>query len=292
MPSVQVNSLLSSYRAVVEGVVEQAMRLPRPSDLSAVEGIVARYLTEPEVAAVLSHLGGGADVAADFLLRELRSYRPDGRSSASDLPTFIRVLLLSQIDSVWWSGTIPFASDADVLSSTELVDLGPLTSAKKLEFQYRAQPSGLTGRARDWVQHKVMPGIGPRVAGLRFTRSRPVVVAAVNQIAREFAAAISPGTPRLWVTSMVRSVQHQHHLRALGYAALLPSSHCAGYACDLEMKWFRQFDTGNVLARLLFARQEAGQLNVIDEGKAWHLCVSPDACGDLQAAYADQLRVA
>ena len=288
----QVNSLLSSYRAVVEGVVEQAMRLPRPSDLSAVEGIVARYLTEPEVAAVLSHLGGGADVAADFLLRELRSYRPDGRSSASDLPTFIRVLLLSQIDSVWWSGTIPFASDADVLSSTELVDLGPLTSAKKLEFQYRAQPSGLTGRARDWVQHKVMPGIGPRVAGLRFTRSRPVVVAAVNQIAREFAAAISPGTPRLWVTSMVRSVQHQHHLRALGYAALLPSSHCAGYACDLEMKWFRQFDTGNVLARLLFARQEAGQLNVIDEGKAWHLCVSPDACGDLQAAYADQLRVA
>jgi len=290
LPSVQVNSLLSSYRAVVEGVVEQAMRLPRPSDLSAVEGIVARYLTEPEVAAVLSHLGGGADVAADFLLRELRSYRPDGRSSASDLPTFIRVLLLSQIDSVWWSGTIPFASDADVLSSTELVDLGPLTSAKKLEFQYRAQPSGLTGRARDWVQHKVMPGIGPRVAGLRFTRSRPVVVAAVNQIAREFAAAISPGTPRLWVTSMVRSVQHQHHLRALGYAALLPSSHCAGYACDLEMKWFRQFDTGNVLARLLFARQEAGQLNVIDEGKAWHLCVSPDACGDLQAAYADQLR--
>jgi len=292
LPSVQVNSLLSSYRAVVEGVVEQAMRLPRPSDLSAVEGIVARYLTEPEVAAVLSHLGGGADVAADFLLRELRSYRPDGRSSASDLPTFIRVLLLSQIDSVWWSGTIPFASDADVLSSTELVDLGPLTSAKKLEFQYRAQPSGLTGRARDWVQHKVMPGIGPRVAGLRFTRSRPVVVAAVNQIAREFAAAIPPGTPRLWVTSMVRSVQHQHHLRALGYAALLPSSHCAGYACDLEMKWFRQFDTGNVLARLLFARQEAGQLNVIDEGKAWHLCVSPDACGDLQAAYADQLRVA
>jgi Family of unknown function (DUF5715) len=126
---------------------------------------------------------------------------------------------------------------------------------------------------------------------LRFTRSRPAVVAVVNQIAREFAAAQPRGTPRLWVTSMVRSVEHQYRLRALGYAALLPSSHCAGYACDLEMKWFRRFDPGNVLARLLCERQEAGQLNVIDEGKTWHLCVSPDAHDDLLAAYANQLRV-
>jgi hypothetical protein len=288
--SVQVNSLLSAYRAMVEGVVEEATRQPRPSDLRVIEGLVTRCLGQPELAAVLSLVDGGADVAADCLLRELRGYQPDARSSASDLPTFVRVLLLSQIDSVWWSGTTPFVSDADVLSSTELVDLGPLTSAKKLEFQYRVQPTGLTGRARDWVQHRVLPGIRPRVAGLRFTRSRPVVVAVVNQIAREFAAVLSARTPRLWVTSMVRSVEHQHRLRALGYAALLPSSHCAGYACDLETKWFRQFDPGNVLARLLFDRQERGQLNVIDEGKTLHLCVSPDACDELQAAYDAQFR--
>jgi hypothetical protein len=289
LPSVQVNSLLPTYRAMVEDVVEEATR--HPSDLTAIEGLVARRLGEPELTALLSHVDGGVDVAADGLLRELRTYRPDGRSSASDLPTFIRVLLLSQIDSVWWGGTIPFASDADVHSSTELVDLGPLTSAKKLAFQYRVQPAGLTGRARDWLQHKVLPGLRPRVAGMRFTRSRPVVVAVVNQIAREFAAVLPPGTPRLWVTSMARSVQHQYRLRALGYAALLPSSHCAGYACDLEMKWFRRFDPGNVLARLLMERQEAGQLNFIDEGKTWHVCVSPHACDDLQAAYDDQLRV-
>jgi len=201
------------------------------------------------------------------------------------------VLLLSQIDSVWWGGTTPFASDADVRSSTELVDLGPLTSANKLGFQYRVQPAGLTGRARDWILHKVLPEVRPRVAGLRFTRSRPVVIAVVNQIARQFAAALPAGTPRLWVTSMVRSVEHQYRLRALGYAALLPSSHCAGYACDLEMKWFRRFDPGNVLGRLLCERQEAGQLNFIDEGKQWHVCVSPHACDDLQAAYDNQLRV-
>lgn len=289
--SVQVNSLLPTYRAVVESVVEEATGHSRSSDPAAIEGLVARRLGQPELAAVLSLVDEGAGAAADCLLREVRSYQPDTRRSASDLPTFIRVLLLSQIDSLWWSGTRPFVSDADVLSSTELVDLGPLTSARKLEFQYRAQPTGLTGRGRAWMQHKVLPGVRPRVSGMRFTRSRPVVVAVVNQIAREFAAALPPRTPRLWVTSMVRSVEHQYRLRALGYAATLPSSHCSGYACDLEMKWFRRFDPGNVLGRLLFERQEAGQLNFIDEGKTWHLCVSPHACGDLRAAYDDQLRV-
>jgi len=159
-----------------------------------------------------------------------------------------------------------------------------------LQFQYRAQPAGLPGRVRDWAQRQALPAARPRTAGMRFTRSRPAVVAVVNQIASELAAAL-PQTPRLWVTSMVRSVQHQLRLRSLGYAAVLPSSHCVGYACDLEMHWFRRFDQDNLLARLLFERQEAGQLNVIDEGQAWHLCVNPLACGELQAAYDAQLRV-
>ena len=55
------------------------------------------------------------------------------------------------------------------------------------------------------------------------------------------------------------------------------------------MQWFRQFDSENVLARLLLERQEAGQLNVIDEGQAWHLCVNPLARDELDAAYRAQL---
>jgi hypothetical protein len=290
VPAVLPNSLLRGFRATVEDLVNETGNCPHESDLSTVEGLVAKRLAEPEITAVLSYLDGGADAAAARLIRELRSYQPTARSSASDLPTFIRILLLSQIDSAWWSGTPPFTSDGDVLSSTELVDLTPLKSAKVLEFQYRVQPAGLPGRARDWAQHKVLPALRPRVAGLRFTRSRPVVVAVVNQIAREFAAALPPRTPRLWVTSLVRSVEHQYRLRSLGYSAVLPSSHCAGYACDLEIRWFRQFDPDNLLARLLFERQEAGQLNVIDEGQAWHLCVSPYARDELQAAYDGQLR--
>ncbi len=285
--SIVPNSQLLSYRAAVDDLVE-ASRRSAPSGLLRAEGFVAR-LRQPEFTAVLSHLDGGVDIVAARLMDELRNYQPNVRSSAGDLPTFVRIFLLSQIDSVWWSGTAPFVSDTDVLRSTELVDLTPLRSAKMLRFQYRAQSAGLPGRARDWAQRQALPTIRPRTAGLRFTRSRPAVVAVVNQIAGELAAVLPPETPRLWVTSLVRSVQHQHRLRSLGYAAVLPSAHCVGYACDLEMQWFRRFDQDNLLARLLRERQEAGQLNVIDEGQAWHLCVNPLARDELHAAYHAQL---
>ena len=287
--SVLPNSWLSSYRAAVGDLVNEASRRLRPSGLFAAEAFVGAHLRQPEFTSVLSRLAGGVDAVAARLTREIDTYQPSARSSASNLPAFVRIFLLSQIDSAWWSGTAPFVSDSDLLGSGELVDLSPLRSAKMLQFQYRAQPTGLPGRARDWAQRRALPAIRPRTAGLRFTRSRPVVVAVVNQIARELAAALPPGSPRLWVTSMARSVEHQHRLRSLGYAAVLPSAHCVGFACDVEMQWFRRFDRENLLARLLLERQEAGQLNVIDEGQAWHLCVNPLAREELQAVYDAQL---
>jgi hypothetical protein len=283
------NSQLLEYRAAVDDLVMEASRRLVPSDLLTAEAFIVKRLGQREFASVLSRLDGGADTVMARLTGEIRNYRPSVRSSASDLPAFIRISLLSQIDSAWWSGMAPFVSDIDVLRSPELVDLTPLRSAKVLQFQYRSQSAGLPARARNWVQRQALPTLRPRTAGLRFTRSRPPVIAVVNEVAREVAAALPPRTPRLWVTSLVRSVQHQHRLRSLGYAAMLPSSHCVGYACDVEVQWFRRFDRDNLLARLLMERQEAGQLNVIDEGQAWHLCVNPLACDELQAAYDAQL---
>jgi Family of unknown function (DUF5715) len=283
------NSQLSRYRAAVDDLVTEASRRLASSDPLAVGAFAAERLMQPEFSSVLSHTDGGAGAVAVRLIDETRGYQPSVRSSARDFPAFIRIFLLSQIDALWWGRTAPFVSDHDVLHSGELVDLAPLRSARVLQFQYRRQPAGLPGRARDWAQRRALPTIRPHTAGLRFTRSRPPVVAVLNQVAHELAAGLPPRTPRLWVTSLVRSVEHQHRLRSLGYAAVLPSSHCAGYACDVEMQWFRRFDADNLLARLLLERQEAGQINVIDEGQAWHLCVSPLAHDELQAAYDAQL---
>lgn len=284
------DSLLPGYRAAVCDLVQEVTSHPAAVDAAVIGELVAKRLGEPELRTVLARLDGGADAAAAGLAQEIRAFRPNGHNSASDLATFTRILLLSQIDAAWWRGTYPFARDSDVVESPDLVDLGQLRAAQVLRFGYRAQPAGLPGRSRDWVQHRFLPAYRPRVAGLRFPCSRPVVIAVVNQIAAEFAAVMPPRTPRIWVNSMVRSVQHQQRLRSLGYAAVLPSAHCAGYAADLESSWFRPFDPHNVLSRILREHQEAGMLNVIDEGRTWHLCVNPNACGELQSAYDSQLR--
>jgi hypothetical protein len=279
---------LPGYRAAVDDLVTEASRTLGSADPYAVGAFVGERLVHREFAPVLSRLSGGAGAAAEYLAAELGRFRPSGRGTGG-VWSFARIILLSQIDTMWWGETMPFGADADVTQSAELVDLPPLKAAAVLGFQYCEQPAGLAGRARDWARRQALPDLRPRTAGLRFTRSRPVVVALLNELARDLATALPAGTPRLWVTSLVRSVEHQHRLRSLGYAAVLPSSHCAGYACDVEMQWFRRFDRDGALARLLLERQEAGQVNVIDEGQVWHLCVSPHARGELQAAYDAQL---
>ena len=283
-----LDAQLPGYRAAVDDLVTEASRTLGSAEPPAVSAFVGDRLGRREFAPVLSRLSGGPAAAVEYLAAELSRFRPSDRG-AGDVWSFARIMLLSQIDTMWWGGIRPFGGDADVTQSAELVDLPPLKAAAALGFQYREQAAGLAGRARDWARRQALPDLRPQTAGLRFTRSRPVVIALLNELARDLATALPAGTPRLWVTSLVRSVEHQHRLRSLGYAAVLPSSHCAGYACDVEMQWFRRFDPQRELARLLLERQQAGQVNVIDEGQVWHLCVSPSARGGLQAAYDAQL---
>ena len=53
------------------------------------------------------------------------------------------------------------------------------------------------------------------------SRWRYQVATLLNQIAAAMAPAVPAATPRLFVTSLARSVVHQQRLRALGYAAIL-----------------------------------------------------------------------
>jgi hypothetical protein len=161
------------------------------------------------------------------------------------------------------------------LRSSDLVDLDQLRLAGELRFSYRNQPLTLLTRAARSAERHTWPGRAPRTAGLWLARGRPQAVAWLDQLAAEFAEIAAPGTPPLWVNSLARSVAHQRHLKSLGYLALLPSSHCVGYAADIEMAWYRRFRAHRLLRGLLLDRQRAGEVNVIDEGQAWHVCLCP-----------------
>ena len=273
----RLESDLAAYRGAVADVLAELAALGPRANAAAAERILVRRLAEPEFAMIFSATMPGPQAVMQRVLREVRTYRQSARSSACNLTAMIRIALLSQIELLWWGHLPPYRDDADVLRSGELLDLEALRSGGMLLFRYRRQSVTLVGRAVRSAERFAAPGRAPRTAGLRFACARPELVVLLNQIAAEFARLAPPGTPRLWVTSLTRSVEHQRHLRSLGYAALLPSTHCVGFAADIEMAWFRQFQADDVLQDLLLEHQRAGDINVIDEGQAWHVCARPGA---------------
>jgi hypothetical protein len=289
LPAGQPQPDLTSYRESVGHLVDELAGCTGPEHAGRAEAILTDRVTRPELLAVLAATPAGTAGAVDRLLREVREYRPSPRSSAVDLVALIRIYLYAQIDAMWWGHTPPYLTDADLHGSPDLVDLEALRRNGRLGFRYRRQATTLLARATRAAQRRIRPDHTPRTAGLRFTRTRPEAVALLNQLSTRFARLAPPGTPPIWVTSLARSMVHQHHLRTLGYAALLPSSHCVGYAMDIEMAWFRRFGAFQALQTLLLERQALGEVNVIDEGQAWHVCVSPSAAGRLRRDFDTQL---
>jgi hypothetical protein len=273
---------------VTELVVEVGALADENSTVAR-QALLTDRLDEPALADVLAATPQGVVGARETLLLELARHRPDPRGSATDLTALVRSYLLSRIDVLWWATASPYLTDDHVRRDADLVDLDRLRRQNLLRFRYRRQPGTALGRAVHAARRRVGPHRSPRTAGLRLQHARPEPVALLNQIAAEFALAAPAGTPPLWVTSLTRSLEHQYQLRRLGYPALLPSSHCLGWAVDVEMHWFRRFGAAEALATVLLGRQDAGEITVVDEGQAWHLCVAPDAVPRLRQAYRAEL---
>jgi hypothetical protein len=263
------------FRAAVADLVTEVGRCT-DADGRRAEHILSKRVDSDEIASVLEATPDGWDATVVRLLTEVRNYEPSPRSAAGSLAALVRISLLAQIDAVWWGRLPGYQQDTDVHNSAELIDLDLLGQEGRLRFTYRHQAGTLLTRAARSAERRTMPGHSPRTAGLSMAKARPQVVAWLNQIAEEFAEVAPDGTPPLWVTSVARSVEYQQHLKSLGYNALLPSAHCVGYAADIEMRWYRRFHAHRLLRGLLLERQRAGEVNVIDEGQAWHVCLCPE----------------
>lgn len=282
---------LAVYRAAVAELLVEVGALADAPSTTARQVLLDQRLREPAIATILEATPQGISGARETLLLEMARYQPDARSAAHDLTALVRIYLLSRIDVMWWGGDRVFLTDGQVNTSTELVDLEWLRRRGLLAFRYQEQPGTPVGRGLRAVRRLLLPGATPHTAGLMFRRARREVVALLNDIGREFARTSRPGTPPLWVTSLAHSAEHQHRLRRLGYAATMPSGHCLGWAADVEMAWFRRFGARDTLAGLLLARQAAGEVNVVDEGQTWHLCLSPAARRRFGRAYEAEMGV-
>ena len=254
--------------------------------------LIDQRLREPAIAEVLDATPQGLLGARETLLLEMARYQPNDRTSARDLTALVRIYLLSRIDVMWWRDAPTFVTDdagqRQRRAGRPGVAAPPRTCCASGTRSSRPACSAGPCAA---VRRRLRPDATPRTAGLLFRRARREIVALLNDLGREFAAAAPPATPPLWVTSLVRSAEHQYRLRRLGYAAMVPSGHCLGYAVDVELAWFERFGARDTLAALLLARQDAGEINVVDEGQAWHLCLAPTARRRLRRAYEAEMGV-
>jgi hypothetical protein len=270
---------LSPFRAAVSDLVTEVAQAG-PTDTEYVERILRRRLDADDFAAVLEATPDGRNVTVARLLFEVRNYEPSTQNATGTLASLVRTSMLAQIEAVWWGRASSYQNDSDIRDAAELVDLDEVGETGQLRFCYRHQAMTLVARAARSAERRALPGRSPRTAGLWLPKARPELVAWLNDVADEFDQIAPDRTPPLWVTSAARSVEHQLHLKSLGYIAPLPSSHCVGYAADIEIKWYRRFHAHRILRGLLLDRQRAGEVNVIDEGQAWHVCLRPDAISD------------
>lgn len=270
---------LSPFRAALSDLVAEIGHFAS-ADAKSVERILSKRIAEDEFSSVLQETPEGRDATAARLLFEVRNYEPSPHNATTTIASLVRISMLAQIDVMWWGRMPGYQRDEDVRDAPDLVDLDDLEQSGQLGFRYRHQAMTFVQRAARSAERRALPGRAPRTAGLWMPRAQPQAVAWLNDIAGEFAASAPEGTPPLWVTSVARSVEHQLHLKSLGYIAPLPSAHCVGYAADIEMKWYRRFHAHRILRGLLLDRQRAGEVNVIDEGQAWHVCLRPDLVSD------------
>ena len=211
---------------------------------------------------------------------------PEVAFEASDATSgagLVRILLLQNVDLLWWDAEPDFVTDADVAASTELVDLVDERRRGRVVFSFGVASDRLVRRGRDFLVQRLLPDREPRGPGLSCTRVRPAVLGVLNEVAGAVRAVAPGGTPAVRVTSITRTVVHQQRLKALGFSALLPSAHCRGWAADIEVAWFERFGADAALREVLLDYLDRGVLNVIDEGRAWHVCLNPDEVGRYHA---------
>lgn len=265
--------LLRSCRSAVDIVAEELEALGARAPDAAVSAALTAALERPALAR-LSELPGGPQRLVQQAVEDYRRFRPSPASNAQSAAGLVRILLLQNIDLLWWDAFDDFATDGDI-DDSGLLDLVVERKAGHVRFSFGIGSDRLVRRGRDFLVQRLAPRHEPRGPGLACTAVRPAMLGLLNEVADRVAATAPPRTPPIRVNSLVRSVEHQLHLRSLGFSALLPSAHCRGWAADVEVEWMRRFGADGAVRQVLLDYLDAGVLNVIDEGRAWHVCLNP-----------------
>ena len=143
-------ALVSAYHSEVDAAVEaMTAALDVGDDHATALDVLGGELHGPAARQVIdraAHTRGELLVAARRELEDPKMLLPSSPKSRSAL---VRILVLHQLDAMWWSHVTPYADEAAVEDAPDLVSLPRLDKAGALRFRFAVQPEGLVGRGRD-----------------------------------------------------------------------------------------------------------------------------------------------
>jgi hypothetical protein len=265
--------LLRQRRTSIDEVTETLEALGPGADPAKVASVMRSALQQP-ILGFLSELPGGVERLVTQSVEDYVRFSPNPASNAQTAAGLVRILLLQNVDLLWWDDEPDFAT-VDDFSRADMVDLVDERRAGRVRFSFGIASDRLPRRSGDFAVQRLMPWREPRGPGLTFTAIRPAMLGLLNEAADRVTATAPAGTPPIRVNSIVRTIDHQLHLKTLGFSALLPSVHCRGWAADIEVDWMARFGADDAVRTVLSDYLDRGVLNVIDEGRAWHVCLDP-----------------
>jgi hypothetical protein len=202
------------------------------------------------------------------------------------------VLLGQAVDAAWYAGYPHYRTDADVRGDDTLVTFRRSRKDFVVRFDYVQYHGHRLMRIPNSVRlryRRVRNHPGRYTHGLTTTRCARAMAALLNEIAEAVTSDLHPARPvRIMVNSVLRTVAFQHSLATWGYVAPRRSAHVAGFAADIEKRWYERHDprVGRSLELVIADLVERGVIEAVDEGSHWHVCLDPAHIPAFEARFA------
>ncbi|NJL88986.1 MAG: hypothetical protein HC916_03645 [Coleofasciculaceae cyanobacterium SM2_1_6] len=204
---------------------------------------------------------------------------PINYSDPNRLRTLINVLLKHQLEYLWYQDFPVYADPTAVAMDSQLLNLRSSQHKYQIKFGFTVLREDIFHKFINPLKRKFRiitnhPAQG--TVGMKITKCKPEMLALLNEITQQSTQNKSH-PHRLQINSILRTVDHQKHLASLGYWAPPTSSHTTGYAADIEQLWYWQKDPilFKQIQLVLNRYYQEGIINLIDEGKVWHICLNP-----------------
>lgn len=178
-----------------------------------------------------------------------------------------KILLQQQLDSYWYSGFKRYKTNLEIYNAEDLIYFKDV----KNKFTYLELESGEEHISlfRKFLL-KVINSPLKNSSGLFLPYAPVPMYNFLNRLCEDLDIP-------LVITNTLRSLEYQDKLLKQGHITPNESSHLYGYTVDVEQKWYKNNAPAlhKKIETHLQKLEEEGQVNYVDYGQIWHICLSP-----------------